>query len=129
MDLTHLTPGLERAPFGPEENILEVQLDVILNARHGGETGCRLKIKAGDTERDRDQLSRRSRVFFVVVLFLSLSHFLPIFSIIQLLHIHRKVGKADLRFKDFKDITDKHGFFWGWEREREFCNMYLKHAS
>lgn len=34
--MTHLTPGLERAPFGPEEHVLEVQLDVILNARHRG---------------------------------------------------------------------------------------------
>lgn len=33
---TNLTPGLERAPLWPQEDILEVQLDVILNARHAG---------------------------------------------------------------------------------------------
>ena len=30
----HLTTGLECATFRTEEHILEVQLDVILNARH-----------------------------------------------------------------------------------------------
>lgn len=32
--ITHLAPRLERAPFWPEEHILEVQLDVILYTRH-----------------------------------------------------------------------------------------------
>lgn len=44
---THLTPGLERAPLWPQENILEVQLDVILNARHYGN-----KTYWGKTEKD-----------------------------------------------------------------------------
>ncbi len=33
---TYLAPGLEGAPLWTEEHILEVQLDVILNARHFG---------------------------------------------------------------------------------------------
>lgn len=34
---TYLAPRLECAPLWTEEHILEVQLDVILNARHFGE--------------------------------------------------------------------------------------------
>lgn len=35
---THLAPRLECAPLWTEENILEVQLDVVLNTRHFGDS-------------------------------------------------------------------------------------------
>lgn len=43
---SNLAPRLECAPLWTEENILEVQLDVVLNARHYGEWFNELKIKS-----------------------------------------------------------------------------------
>lgn len=44
----HLTSRLKGTAFGPQQDILEVQFDVTVDVRHGGDLGVATDLKTGE---------------------------------------------------------------------------------
>lgn len=47
----HLTSRLEGTAFGPQQDILEVQFDVTVDVRHGGDLGVATNLRTGRQEK------------------------------------------------------------------------------
>lgn len=44
---SHLTSRLKGTAFGPQQDILEVQFDVVIDVRHGRDLGIATNLRAG----------------------------------------------------------------------------------